>query len=97
MNDNRDLDQQHRHLFELSFGKRPAEELYDLKSDPKQMTNVASDPSYSEPVQHLREKLFTRLKETNDPRVTKEGPDFDAFSYDGWKPKSPQLKNDKAE
>ena len=28
-------------LAELSFGMRPAEELYDLKKDPEQMNNRA--------------------------------------------------------
>jgi arylsulfatase A-like enzyme len=31
MIDNRDRDPEHRRLFELAFGKRPAEELYDLR------------------------------------------------------------------
>ncbi len=30
-----------KELFELGFGKRPAEELYDLTKDPYQMSNVA--------------------------------------------------------
>ena len=31
--------------FEAGFGKRPAEELYDVRSDPHQMQNRADDPS----------------------------------------------------
>ena len=30
-------------LFELGFGKRPAEELYDLRSDTAELRNVATD------------------------------------------------------
>lgn len=33
-------------LFDLAFGKRPFEELYDLNKDPYQMENVAGDPEY---------------------------------------------------
>ena len=33
-----------KELFELAFGKRPAEELYDLKKDPGQLNNVADKP-----------------------------------------------------
>jgi N-sulfoglucosamine sulfohydrolase len=35
------------HLAELSFGMRPAEELYDLKNDPEQLANVAGLINYS--------------------------------------------------
>ena len=33
--------------FERAYGKRPREELYDLKSDPDQVKNVAADPAYA--------------------------------------------------
>ncbi len=35
-------------LFQLAFGKRPAEELYDLHTDPGQLNNVAGLSSYAE-------------------------------------------------
>ena len=44
-------------LFELAFGKRPAEELYDLKKDPHQMNNVAADVQYAE----VKSKLSANL------------------------------------
>lgn len=56
-------------FFELAFGKRPAEELYDLKKDPYQMHNLAASPE-SQPVLN---QLSTRLKNvqtaTHDPRL----------------------------
>ena len=33
--------------FDAYYGKRPREELYDLKVDPDQMKNVALDPAYA--------------------------------------------------
>ena len=33
-----------RRYFQLAFGKRPSEELYDLAKDPAQMNNVSEDP-----------------------------------------------------
>ena len=33
-----------RPLFEIAIGKRPLEELYDLRVDPDHMNNVADDP-----------------------------------------------------
>ena len=32
-----------------SAGKRPAEELYDLRNDPGQLDNIASDPAFADP------------------------------------------------
>ena len=62
-----------KRLFELAFGKRPAEELYDLSEDPWQMTNVAADPRYSERKAKLRTELDHYLAETRDPRATGNG------------------------
>lgn len=56
-------------LFNLAFGKRPAEELYDLRNDPYQMENVAEKADYNQTKDMLSEKLNTYLKSTNDPRV----------------------------
>ena len=34
-------------FYDLAFGKRPAEELYDLKKDPGQINNLAGQPEYA--------------------------------------------------
>jgi len=56
-------------LFELTFGKRPREELYDLKKDPCYMENVADNPDYKEIREKLDKELMKVLTEQNDPRV----------------------------
>jgi uncharacterized sulfatase len=66
--------------FALSFGKRPGEELYDLRTDPDQAHNVAADPGYSEVKRKLAEELERYLKETEDPRVSGESP-WDDYPY----------------
>jgi hypothetical protein len=33
--------------FDLSFAKRPAEELFDVAKDPDDLHNVIGDPSYA--------------------------------------------------
>ena len=43
-------------------------ELFDMKKDPKQYTNLASDPKHAKTVTRFREKMTAKLKEirTND-------------------------------
>lgn len=57
-------------LFELGFGKRPQEELYDLRTDPDYMHNVADDPAYDDIRHELAKQLMNVLQEQNDPRLT---------------------------
>lgn len=70
-------------LFELAFGKRPAEELYDLKNDPWQMTNVAGKSEYAEKRKELRSELEKWMRETSDPRAVKDDDHWDAYPYFG--------------
>ncbi len=58
-----------RPLFELTLGKRPEEELYDLRRDPHQMKNVAAEPAYAAQAKELRERLMGVLRATRDPRL----------------------------
>ena len=41
-------------LYDLAFGKRPREELYDLNEDPHYMNNVADDPGLRQCAQATR-------------------------------------------
>lgn len=58
-----------RKSFDLGFGLRPREELYDLRIDPDYMTNVAEDPAYNAPRTELAAKLMEVLRNQADPRV----------------------------
>jgi arylsulfatase A-like enzyme len=70
-------------LAELAFGMRPAEELYDLKSDPDQMVNLAGTVGMAETQAALREQLFDHLEATEDPRVVGGTVDWDFYPYYG--------------
>ena len=48
-------------LYRLAFGKRPREELYDLRSDPDYMRNVAGDSS-CEDVRSVRTTVQPSLR-----------------------------------
>jgi len=52
-----------------AFGKRPMNELYDLKKDPHQMNNVAGDEAYAAVQKQLHEQLMAELKRNKDPRL----------------------------
>ncbi len=60
--------------FEMGFGKRPLEELYDLHSDPQQINNLAENPQYAGAKQKLWTRLKAHLKETADPRIEGKDP-----------------------
>jgi arylsulfatase A-like enzyme len=65
---NRDTEQG-RLFFDLAFAKRPEVEFYDLRTDPYQLVNVASDPKYAEARKTMARRLNDVLTETDDPRV----------------------------
>ncbi len=67
--------------FDLIFGKRPPEELYDLEKDPGQINNVADKEGYKEIRESLKKKLSERLEETDDPRLKGNGDVFDDYRY----------------
>ncbi len=45
---------------------RPAEELYDLRSDPRETRNLASDPKYRKTLEQMRARLDRWIRETDD-------------------------------
>ncbi len=67
----------------LAFGKRPAEELYDLAKDPHQIENVAGRPEYAEAQKKLRADLDRWMLETADPRATGDDDRWDRYPYIG--------------
>ncbi|MBN2288163.1 MAG: sulfatase [Candidatus Glassbacteria bacterium] len=69
--------------YELCSAKRPADELYDLRKDPHELTNVAGDPEYREILAGLKGQLMKELKETEDPRALGKGDCFDEYPYFG--------------
>lgn len=60
--------------YDLCFGKRPAEELYEVATDPGQIRNLASNPAYAEIKTKLQDQLESELKRTSDPRLEGRDP-----------------------
>jgi arylsulfatase A-like enzyme len=82
-------DPQWRWHFEHAFGKRPAEELYDLRKDPDQIKNVATDPAYAKAKTELAAQLMKKLTDAKDPRVTGDGKTFDRPPFTDESPDPP--------
>ena len=68
-----------KHYFHLAVDLRPAEELYNIKSDPGCLNNLATAPGF----QMLKAELATKLREylvaTADPRVMGNGDIFETY------------------
>ncbi len=67
--------------WQLAFGKRPSEELYDLKRDPDCVNNLAGKPAYQAVQQKLRAQMESELKTQGDPRMFGKGEIFDKYLY----------------
>ena len=67
--------------FDFAFGRRPAEELYDLRKDPHQIKNLVADPAYAASRKQLSERLLSILKKNGDPRFLGDGSTFDKPPY----------------
>lgn len=55
------------------FGKRPAEELYDLQRDPDCMRNLASEPALRETKEGMERDMVAELRSQGDPRMFGRG------------------------
>ena len=53
-------------LTEIYFGERPAEEFYDVRSDPAQVHNLIEDPAFAEEIARHRELLQKWIAKGDD-------------------------------
>jgi N-sulfoglucosamine sulfohydrolase len=64
-----------------SFGKRPAEELYDINKDPDCLNNLAERSEFQQRKAALKGQLFNELRDQGDPRMLGQGHIFDDYPY----------------
>jgi arylsulfatase A-like enzyme len=69
--------------YRRSFGKRPPEELYDMRADPDCVHNLAADVNHSKTKRDLRQRMEAMLREEGDPRITGNAAFFDTIQYIG--------------
>lgn len=68
--------------YQHCFALRPAAELYDCRTDPDQIANLADEPEHAETLAALRKRLTAYLAGTRDPRFTYDVPvEFNTYPY----------------
>jgi hypothetical protein len=67
--------------WELNFGLRGSEELYNIKDDPYCMNNLAGDILYVLHLEDLKSEMARKLEEQNDPRILGNGDVFMNYPY----------------
>ncbi len=55
--------------WELCFGHRPAEEFYNLKTDPDCVNNLSNDPSVKSLIQRMKKEMEAKLLAEGDLRM----------------------------
>ncbi len=70
-------------FWRLSFGKRIQDELYNIKTDPECLVNLAADKNHKNLMESMRKQLFDELREQGDPRMAGRGHIFDEYPYAG--------------
>ena len=70
-------------FYRMSFGRRAAEELYDMKKDHDCLKNLAADPEHAKMKRDLREKMDEMLRAEGDPRALGHADFFDTIEYTG--------------
>ncbi len=64
--------------WDLCFGRRPAQELYDLRADPDCVRNLLATPSPATATE-LRTQLWSELKALGDLRALGRGAEYEAY------------------
>lgn len=68
-------------LFQLAVGKRPAEELYAVRKDQHQLTDLAERAELADTKRRLRADLERWMRDTDDPRAKGDDARWDRYTY----------------
>ena len=73
-------------FWQYNFGKRPREELFNVKTDRDCVKNLADKEAQAGLKAVLKKQLFSELKKQGDPRMLGNGKVFEqyGFAWDMW-------------
>lgn len=69
--------------YRLSFGKRPAEELYHVSEDPDCIHDLSGDLQFAQIKRELQERMNRMLRDDGDPRALGQEEYFETIQYTG--------------
>lgn len=75
------------HFYDLSFGLRPADELYRISHDPQCVDNLANDLAFHDVMEQMQSQMMSMLREEGDPRALGKPEVFDNYHYVGGRTK----------
>ena len=67
--------------WQLCFGKRETEELYNVRTDPDCVVNLASSLEHAKLLNKLKSRMESELRAQGDPRMFGKGAIFDGYPY----------------
>jgi len=67
--------------WELNFGKRGSEELYNIITDPYCLNNLADDKAFATQLEALKREMTGKLTAQADPRILGNGEVFMTYPY----------------
>ena len=70
-------------FWNLSFGKRPDEEFFDVSRDPDCTNNLATTKQNAAMMAKLKSQMIAELTSQGDPRMLGKGEIFDRYPYSG--------------
>jgi arylsulfatase A-like enzyme len=68
-------------FWNMCFGKRPVEELFNVKVDPDCIINLATSTEHEVLLARLKGRMERELKSQGDPRMFGRGAIFDGYPY----------------
>jgi len=74
---------------EYCGSRRPQEQLFDLRTDPLELQDVAADPSYADVLADLRATVQQWMQDTHDPLLSGDWPPTEAQRRRGETMRSP--------
>lgn len=75
------MDPKWQWFYQLAFGKRPSEELYDVNKDPDMLKNLAANKKFAAIKKKLSNQMIQELTRAQDPRIIENPTRFERSPF----------------